>query len=92
MRMERISESIMLEYRTVPLSIPRNAKHGDKAKVWISLFVTKVVTRMNLFVYCKRGGFKNQQAIKACRKGKKRKIVVLRVWVRKCKPKTPNWA
>ena len=50
MRMERISESIMLEYRTVPLSIPRNAKHGDKTKVWIPLFATKVVTRMNLFV------------------------------------------
>ena len=79
MRMERISESIMLEYRTVPLSIPRNAKHGDKAKVWISLFVTKVVTRMNLFVNCKRGGFKNQQAIKACRKGTAKKNCGLEV-------------
>ena len=64
---------MMLEYRTVLLSIPSNAIHGDKAKVWIPLFVTKLVMRMNLFVNCKRGGFKNQQAIKACRKGTAKK-------------------
>ena len=75
MRMEIISESMMLEYKTVLFS----CQASDKAKFWIPLFVTKVVMRMNLFVNCKRGGVKNQQAIKACRKGTAKKNCGLEV-------------
>ena len=69
MRMEIISESMMLHTGQYFC----DAKHGDKAKFWIPLFITKVGMRMNLFVNCNRGGVKNQQAIKACRKGTAKK-------------------